>query len=98
MNGECLSHLLTEEDRNHFETQGYLYVPNALSSEMVEHLKTAVDKLHSDALSAGRAKTDNHWGFSNFLGEGDAFLNLVDLPTTLPKVWGMLGWNIYLGE
>ncbi len=47
MNGECLSHLLTEEERNHFEEQGYLYVPNALSSEMVEHLTNVVNKLHN---------------------------------------------------
>ncbi len=34
MNKECLSHLLTETERNHFEKQGYLYVPNALSSDV----------------------------------------------------------------
>lgn len=96
MNGKCLDHLLSEQERKHFEEQGYLYVPNALSSDMIEHLTNAVDKLHSKALSTGRAKPDNHWGFSNFLGEDDAFLELVDLPTTLPKVWGILGWNIYL--
>ena len=96
MNGECLSHLLTEAERNHFEEQGYLYVPNALSSEMVEYLANAVDKLHSDALETGKAKPGHHWGWSNFLGTDDAFLELVDLPTTLPKVWGILGWNIYL--
>lgn len=96
MNGKCLSHLLTEAERNHFEEQGYLYVPNALSSEMVAHLTNAIDKLHSNALATGRATQGNHWGFSNFLGEDDAFLELVDLPTTLPKVWGILGWNIYL--
>lgn len=96
MNKESLSHLLTEAERKHFEEQGYLYVPNALSSEMVEHLINAVDKLHSNALSTGRATQGNHWGFSNFLGEDDAFLELVDLPTTLPKVWGILGWNIKL--
>ena len=96
MNGECLSHLLTEAERNHFEEQGYLYVPNALSSEMVEYLTNAVDKLHSDALETGKAKPRHHWGWSNFLGTDDAFLELVDLPTTLPKVWGILGWNIYL--
>ena len=96
MNEECLSHLLTEAERKHFEEQGYLYVSNALSSEMVEHLTNAIDKLHSDVLATGKAKPDNHWGMSNFLEVDDAFLDLVDLPTTLPKVWGILGWNIYL--
>lgn len=67
MNGECLSHLLTDEERAHFEKQGYLYVPNALPTEMRERLLEAVDKLHNNALATGRAKPDTHWGFSNFL-------------------------------
>lgn len=96
MNGECLKHLLTEDERNHFEKQGYLYVPNALSSEMIGHLRSAVDTIHGEAVSSGKANPQNHWGFSNFLGKDEAFLDLVDLPTTLPKVWGILGWNIYL--
>jgi len=96
MNGECLNHLLTEEEHNHFEEQGYLYVPNALSPDMVAQLTHAVDTLHNKALATGRAKPGTPWGWSDFLGADDALLNLVDLPTTLPKVWGILGWNIYL--
>ena len=91
-----LPHLITEAERTHFEEQGYLYIPNALSSEMREHLTYAVDTLYNKALATGRAKPGSHWGWSDFLGADDALLNLVDLPTTLPKVWGILGWNIYL--
>ncbi len=91
-----LRHLITEEERTHFEEQGYLYIPNALSSEMREQLTYAVDTLYNKALATGRAKPGSHWGWSDFLGADDALLNLVDLPTTLPKVWGILGWNIYL--
>ena len=91
-----LAHLITEEERTFFEEQGYLYIPNALSTEMREQLLNAVDTLHNKALTSGRAKPDSQWGWSDFLGADDALLNLVDLPTTLPKVWGILGWNIYL--
>lgn len=91
-----LAHLITEEERTFFEEQGYLYVPNALSTEIREGLINAVDTLYNKALASGRAKPDLHWGWSDFLGSDDALLNLVDLPTTLPKVWGILGWNIYL--
>jgi len=96
MHKECLNHLLTQEERTHFEKQGYLYVPNALSSQKIEHLTNAVDKIHNNALASGIAKLDTHWGFSNFLDKDDAFLDLIDLPTTFPKVWGILGWNIFL--
>ncbi len=91
-----LAHLITEEERTFFQEQGYLYVPNALSTEIREGLINAVDTLYNKALASGRAKPDLHWGWSDFLGSDDALLNLVDLPTTLPKVWGILGWNIYL--
>ena len=91
-----LAHLITEEERTHFEERGYLYIPNALSTEMREQLINAVDTLHNKALANGRATPGSHWGWSDFLGADDALLNLVDLPTTLPKVWGILGWNIYL--
>ncbi len=91
-----LAHLITEEERTFFEEQGYLYIPNALSTEMREQLVNVVDTLHNKALASGRAKPDSQWGWSDFLGADDALLNLVDLPTTLPKVWGILGWNIYL--
>lgn len=63
---------------------------------MHEQLIHAVDTLHNKALATSKAKPGSHWGWSDFLGADDAFLNLVDLPTTLPKVWGILGWNIYL--
>ena len=96
MNGECLAHLLTEEEKNHFEEQGYLYVPNALPPDIVGQLTHAVDTLHNKALAAGRATPGSPWGWSDFLREDDALLGLVDWPRTLPKVWGILGWNIYL--
>src|SRR5262249_17826258 len=34
--------------------------------------------------------------FPNFIPEDDLFLDLVDYAWVLPKVWGILGWNIYL--
>ena len=83
-----LPHLITEEERTHFEENGYLYVPNALSTEMREQLIHAVDTLHNKALASGRAKPDSHWGWSDFLGADEALLNLVDFPTTLPESLG----------
>jgi hypothetical protein len=91
-----LAHLITEEERTFFEENGYLYIPNALSTEIREQLINVVDTLHNKALASDRAKPDSQWGWSDFLGADDALLNLVDHPATLPKVWGILGWNIYL--
>jgi hypothetical protein len=32
----------------------------------------------------------------NIIHEDPALVDLIDLPTTFPKVWGILGWNIYM--
>ena len=96
MEAECLSHALTDDERRHFEEQGYLIVENALSPERVESLAGAVDRLYGEALSDGGTKPGQQWGSTDILRKDDALLDLVDCPTTLPKVWGILGWNIYL--
>ena len=40
MNKECLSHLLMEEERNHFEEQVYVYVQKTLSLDMTPRLNS----------------------------------------------------------
>lgn len=32
----------------------------------------------------------------DFIGRDDVFLELLDCPKTIAKVWGILGWNIQL--
>ena len=32
----------------------------------------------------------------NFAGKEQCFIDLLDNPKTFPKIWGILGWNIYL--
>ena len=71
-----LPHLITEEERTHFEENGYLYIPNALSTEMREQLTHAVDTLYNKSLASGRAKPGSQWGWSDFLGADDALLSL----------------------
>lgn len=96
MNRDCLFHVLTDQERRHFEKQGFLVVENALSQEMLDRLTTAADRLYEEALEAGQTTPDKAWGVANFLGKDNAFLDLLDWPTTLPKVWSILGWNIFL--
>ena len=95
MTPDCLAHSLTQEERTQFEQQGFLVVPGALPSARVDRLTAAVDQLHAQALKAGEAEPNKRWGSTNILGQDESFLGLVDWPTTLPKVWGILGWNIY---
>jgi ectoine hydroxylase len=94
MHADCLAHRLTEEERHTFDTTGFLAVPNALDPAMNDRLLAAVDRLDA------RERTDETRGkllsITDVIREDPALVDLIDYPTVFPKVWGILGWNIYL--
>jgi ectoine hydroxylase-related dioxygenase (phytanoyl-CoA dioxygenase family) len=109
MDTACLEHRLTAAELRQFEEQGYLVVPQALSASAAARLTEAVDRLDQRARrgeleprlpdeAARRGGLAPHLPFvlRNFVPEDPAFLELVDHPVMLPKVWGILGFNIYL--
>ena len=96
MDTEALSHLMTDEEREHFEREGYLFIPNALSPEEVDALTSAVDGMRTTAIADGQTTVADNWGKADLIGQDDAFLNIIANPRVLPKIWGALGWNIYL--
>ena len=81
MDSACLEHCLTEAERTKFERDGFIVIENALPAPMVEGLIDAVDGVKAGV---------------DFIGKDDRFLELIDWHRTLPKVWGILGWNIHL--
>jgi ectoine hydroxylase-related dioxygenase (phytanoyl-CoA dioxygenase family) len=87
-------HRLTPQEREFFGSNGYLVVEDALDASMVRRLSAAVDRVD------GRVRTEESrqklLSVPNIVHEDPALVDLVDLPTTFPKVWGILGWNIYL--
>jgi ectoine hydroxylase-related dioxygenase (phytanoyl-CoA dioxygenase family) len=91
----CLSHRLTPDERRHFEEQGYLIVENALDADRVAELVERVDTIYRRRVAEG-VDPDAYFFFPNFIPEDDAFLELIDNPRVFPKVWGILGFNIYL--
>jgi ectoine hydroxylase-related dioxygenase (phytanoyl-CoA dioxygenase family) len=93
MTPECLEHRLSPDERAFFETNGYLIVENALDAATVSRLVPAIDRI--DARERTPETRERLLSFPNILHEDSAFLDLVDCATTLPKVWGILGWNIY---
>lgn len=91
----CLRYRLTETERGAFEENGFFHIENALSEQQVSDLTKIVDQIHERTLAAGHA--DNQAMFvPNFIPENPMFADLVDYERVLPKVWGILGWNIYL--
>ena len=95
MDKACLDHLITDEQRTHFEEQGYLVVKNALTTAQVDALTEAVDRIWAEQKRKGLGEDQNLF-LPNFAGREQVFIDLLDCPTTFPLVWGILGWNIYL--
>lgn len=83
---------MRDEDRYLFDIQGYLTVPNALSSATVEELNEAIDELVDGEMS--REETTHRW--SGLLPRSRVFLNLIDNPPVLPFLEKLLGPRLRL--
>ena len=87
-------HLLTDDERARFEQDGFLIVPGALGPEQVARLRAVADALDGRYRADPDVTEFHTLNRHDLVGLDDAFLELVDLPTTFPKVWGILGWHI----
>lgn len=96
MDQSALSHLMTNAEREHFESEGFLFVEDALSDQEISSLLSKIDQGHDTVLKAGTKNPGDSWGALDIVARNDDFLNLVDNPRVLPKVWGAMGWNIML--
>ena len=92
----CLEHCLTETEKQQFEDNGFFAVEDAIPQEMVDKLVAAVDRVGAAHLGKNDLPSDARFNLLDFVGRDDSFIELLDWPTTFPKVWGILGWNIKL--
>ena len=95
MDQDCLNYRLTDEERRQFETTGLLILEGALDQEQVTTLTAAIDGLYHTQLTRGHDPRTALF-YPNFIPANLLFASLVDYAHVLPKVWGILGWNIYL--
>ena len=94
MTPDCLAHRLTPQEREFFQANGYLIVRDSLDKAQVDRLTAVVDRV--DARERTPEQQGKLLSVTNVVHEDNAMVELVTQPTTLPKVWGILGWNIYL--
>jgi ectoine hydroxylase len=88
--------LLTDGERREFDEQGYLVVRGALAPHMVDRLLAAHDRTYEAERVAGRLGPDGAMHAFAFVLRDPVYLDLLDLPSTFPLIWGLLGWNIYM--
>lgn len=96
MDSSCLEYCLTEEEQNQFDQNGFFIVEDALSPQLVENLTQAADRLDAHYRQERDLGPHDSTNLLDFMGKDEIFLQLIDWPKTLPKVWGILGWHIQL--
>jgi ectoine hydroxylase-related dioxygenase (phytanoyl-CoA dioxygenase family) len=96
MDSSCLEYCLTEEEQNQFDQNGFFIVEDALPSQLVENLTQAADRLDAHYRQERDLGPHDSTNLLDFMGKDEIFLQLIDWPKTLPKVWGILGWHIQL--
>ena len=96
MDASGLQHRLTDDERLTFERNGFLIVENAIPDDLVERLTAVVDRVDAEYRSEHGHSPYERVNILDFVGYDELFLELLDWPTTFPKVWGLLGWNIQL--
>ena len=96
MDDQALAHALSPMERDRFERDGFLIVENALTADMVADLLPLVDEIDRDERKRSNADLDARMNHYDVIGRDPRLLELIDLPSTFAKVWGLLGWNIQL--
>ncbi len=95
METTALQYVLTDEERRHFNEQGYLIVEDVLDTNQLARLTQLTDEIYQQKLATGFDPSTALF-YPNFIPKAPEFADLVDYEKILPKVWGILGWNIYL--
>ena len=87
---------LNEEQRDFFEANGYLVVPNVLNESEIAHFTRVVDGLAADDRAQQGAAPDSSVEIRNAIARSDELLPLLDWPATFPLMAQIMGWNIQL--
>ncbi len=82
---------LTRNEKEFFLENGYMIVENAINDVLQEALEADCQVIASESESA-------HVNEADIISRGMSFIKLATLPTILPKITGLLGWNIWINH
>ncbi len=91
-----LDHLLSADERSAFDDEGFLVVRNALRDPLRSEIETIVDAHDATFRAEPGVGPFNVLNEHDLIGKEPRWLELLDLPTTFPKVFGIMGWHIKL--
>jgi hypothetical protein len=90
----CRAHVLTDVERTTFERDGFLVIRSALGPGPIAALRAAADTTDLEYRREPGIGPYHVCNQHDLIGRDPVYLDLVDLPTTFPKVFGILGWHI----
>ena len=82
---------LTSQQQKEFQELGYLVIPDALSPAHVSRLIKVLNEF-------SKASPEKIYNEADILGLSDEFLDMIDLPSVLPKIQELLGSNIWVNH
>lgn len=89
------AHALTQVEWDAFDRDGFLLLP-PVPSALIDRASAAAKQLVDQQARSGDGRTKITGLIGRDVPDGAAFLDLMDCPTTFPKVVGIMGWNIQL--
>jgi ectoine hydroxylase-related dioxygenase (phytanoyl-CoA dioxygenase family) len=93
---EWREHRLTADELRDFHRDGFLVLSSALDADTVARLSAIAEGIDADYRSQENIGLHHVLNLHDLVHRDPLFVDLVDWPTTLPKVFGVLGWNIQL--
>ena len=88
--------VLTSEQKQFVDNNGYLLIKNALSPDAVAEIDAAVDEVYAKEEAAGNLEASGKLNLRNCITHHEAFLQLLDWHKTFPLACGVLNWNIQM--
>jgi ectoine hydroxylase len=89
-------HARTEVHWTGLSLPQFFVVRQALPQPLVARLQGVVEDLEAEYRPRLDIKMDQRLNLIDCISKSARLLELLDYPTVLPKIWGLLGWNIQL--
>ncbi len=88
--------VLSSEQKQFVDNNGYLLIKNALPPDVVAEIDAAVDEVYAKQEEAGNLEGGGKLNLRNCITHHEAFLQLLDWQKTFPYACGVLNWNIQM--
>ena len=88
--------VLSSDQKQFVDNNGYLLIKNALSTDVVAEIDTAVDEVYAKEEKAGNLEANGKLNLRNCITHHEAFLQLLDWHKSFPYACGVLNWNIQM--